>query len=167
MPRPCYGDSPLQWTILQPSIYAQVVIAMFPRGGPEVPVPFDVQAPLAVADLADVAQVGAQVITEDGHDYACYELCGPLTTMAEMVAVIAACRGVELKPVRVPSASAPLPPEARERAMAAADMISTFAHYDAHGFLGNSAVLQFLLGRPPTGFAQVADRELRAQPGFQ
>ncbi|WP_063047027.1 SDR family oxidoreductase [Nocardia pseudovaccinii] len=153
-------DSSLRWTILQPSMYAQVVLAMLNGGGPEVSVPFDLEAPVSVLDLAELAEVGAKVLTEDGHEYASYELAGPLTTMKQMVAAIAAQRGVALRPVLVPPTSAPLPPAALEKPMAAADMISTFAHYDAHGFRGNPAVFQYLLGRAPNGFAQVVDREL-------
>lgn len=141
-------------------MYAQVVIAMFGRGGPEIPVPFDLQAPLSVVDLAEVAEVGARVLTEEGHDYACYELCGPMTTVAEMVDIVAARRGVELRAVPVLPASAPLPPGSVERPMAAADMISTFAHYDGHGFRDNPTVLRYLLGRAPLDFAGVAGREL-------
>ncbi|MER5227742.1 MULTISPECIES: hypothetical protein [Streptomyces] len=44
--------------------------------------------------------------------------------------------------------------------MAASDMISAFAHYDGHGFRGNPAVLEHLLGHEPLDFAGVADREL-------
>ncbi|MEH0421486.1 NmrA family NAD(P)-binding protein [Streptomyces sp. B21-083] len=153
-------DSELRWTILQPSIYAQVILGILARGGPEVSVPFDPDAPLSVVDVADVAEVGAKVLTEDGHDYASYELCGPMTTLAEMVAVLAAHRHVELRPVPVPPSSAPLPPGALAEPLSAADMISTFAHYDAHGFRGNPAVLRFLLGRAPLDVAGVVEREL-------
>lgn len=153
-------NSPIRWTILQPSMYAQVVLAMVARGGTEVAVPFDVDAPLAVLDLADLAEVGARVLAEEGHDYATYELAGPVTTMARMVALAGVRRGVRARAVAVSPQSAPLPSPARSSAMAAADMISTFAHYDTHGFPGNSTVLEMLLGRPATTFDRVADRIL-------
>jgi len=154
-------DSGVRWTILQPSMFAQVVIAMFAHREPGVvAVPFDFDVPLAVLDLADLADVGARVLAEDDHDYATYELAGPLTTIANMMTAVGVHRGVELRPEAVSPTEAPLPPAARRQPMAAADMISTFAHYDEHGFRGNVNVLTHLLGRAPATFEQVVAREL-------
>jgi NAD(P)H dehydrogenase (quinone) len=152
-------DSTLRWSILQPSMFAQVVLAMF--GGSSdgvVRVPFSLDSPLAVLDLEELAEVATKVLLEEGHEYATYELAGPITSLAEMLAAIGAARGVELRAVPVPPAQAPLPPSARNSPLMAADMISTFAHYDGHGFLGNSRVLASLLGREPATFADVACR---------
>ncbi|GAB2967972.1 NmrA family NAD(P)-binding protein [Amycolatopsis acidiphila] len=155
-------ESSPAWTILQPSLYAQVVLAMFADAAPGAArVPFDRDAKLAVLDLADLAEVGARVATEDGHEYATYELAGPLTTMAQMVAAVGARRGVRLRAESGSPLAAPLPPAARHHPMAGADMISTFAHYDTHGFPGNPRVLTLLLGREPATFDQVAARDLR------
>ena len=39
-------------------------------------------------------------------------------------------------------------------------MFKMNAHYDAHGLVGNSNVLRWLLGRKPTRFAEFVRREL-------
>ncbi|WP_328687803.1 NAD(P)H-binding protein [Streptomyces phaeochromogenes] len=154
-------DSGLRWTILQPSMFSQVALLMF--GGDadgEVALPFNPESRISMLDLRDLAEVAALVLTEPGHDYATYELAGPLTSLKEMAVDISAVRGKPLTTHQVPVADGPLPSVAAANPMAAADMISTFAHYDQHGYLGNPRVLEMLLGRPATTFAEVAAREL-------
>ena len=153
-------DSGLRWTILQPSMFSQVALLMFAGADGEVVLPFDPESRIAMLDLRDLAEVAARVLTEPGHDYATYELAGPLTSLKEMAAEISTVRGKPLTTRQVPVADGPLPPVAASNPMAAADMISTFAHYDQHGYLGNPRVLDMLLGRPATPFAEVAAREL-------
>ncbi|WP_416979654.1 SDR family oxidoreductase [Streptomyces sp. T028] len=154
-------ESGLRWTILQPSMFAQVVLPLLGRVvDGEIVVPFSPEAPISVIDLLDLADVAARVLTEDGHDYATYDLAGPLTTLEKMAAEISAARGVPLNVRQVPVAAGPLPPSAAAHPLSAADMISTFAHYDQHGYRGNPRVLGMLLGRPPATFAEVVRREL-------
>jgi uncharacterized protein YbjT (DUF2867 family) len=152
-------SSTLTWTILQPSVYSQVILAMFadqPAG--KVAVPFDADSKISAVDLADCAEVGVKLLTEeDQHDYATYELAGPLVTLRRCAAEIGRARGAtlecEVRPLQVP-----LPPAARSNASSAADMISTYAHYDQHGFCGNSFTLSRLLGREPASFTEVMER---------
>jgi hypothetical protein len=51
-------------------------------------------------------------------------------------------------------AGASLPDHARER------LVAMFEYYDSYGLLTGSLVLQALLGRRPTSFAEVIRREL-------
>lgn len=154
-------ESGLEWTILQPSMFAQVALALFgtPCEG-VVRAPFDADAPLAVLDLEDLARVATTVLLEDGHHAASYELAGPTTNVRRMAAAAAALRGEPVLVERIPVTAAPLPPAVAADPLAAADMISTFAYYDGHGFPGNPRVLELLLGGPATPFAAVAAREL-------
>ena len=151
----------LKWTILQPSMYAQMVLAMFgPTQDSTVRVPFDIDAKVSVIDLDDWAEVALRTLLEPGaHDYAGYELAGPATTMREAARALGRARGRDLHACTVPVAKGPLPPRAVEEPVAAADMISTYAHYDRHGFRGNPFVLTQLLGRPPATIDDVAARE--------
>jgi NAD(P)H dehydrogenase (quinone) len=155
-------SSRLTWTIVQPSLYAQVLMAMYtdlPAG--VVGVPFDIDSEIAVLDIAECAEVGVKILTQPGvHDYATYELAGPPTTMRSAVAAVAHARGIELQPVTVPAHQGMLPPAAETCAEAAADMISTYAHYDRHGFRGNPFVLTQLLSRPAASFEDVVARHL-------
>jgi NAD(P)H dehydrogenase (quinone) len=61
--------SGLAWTILQPGAYLQNLDLSH-----AVEVPYDVHAVFGFADLADVAEVAALVLTQDGHVGATYEL---------------------------------------------------------------------------------------------
>lgn len=153
--------SRLVWTILQPSMYAQVVLAMFGAAqGDTVDVPFDVDAELSILDLVDCAAVALRVVTEDGaHDYSTYELAGPTTTIRHAINALGRAKGIDLHANRITPGCGPLPPAAAENAEAAADMISTYAHYDRHGFHGNPFVLSQLLGRPPTTIEGVIARQ--------
>ena len=54
--------SGLAWTILQPGAYLQNLDVSGP-----IEVPYYVDAVFGFADLADVAEVAALVLTEDGH----------------------------------------------------------------------------------------------------
>lgn len=154
-------SSGMAWTILQPSVYAQLIVAMFahqPAGA--VRAPFDLDSKIAMVDLADCAEVGVRVLTEPQvYDYGTYELAGPTTTLRRCVAVVGRARGVDLVPEAVAPHQGPLPSAAQDNPEAAADMISTFAHYDQHGFRGNSLALAQLLGRTPASFADVVERQ--------
>ena len=73
--------SDLDWTILQPSMFAQIVLSTWgraPAAGP-VNVPFDVHNKFSFIDLRELAEVGVKVLSEQGHDSATYELAGPTT----------------------------------------------------------------------------------------
>ena len=149
----------LKWTIVQPSVYAQVLIAMFAgHHAGAVGVPFDIDAEIAVLDLADCAEISANLVTQpDRHEYATYELAGPLVTMRKAVAALGRARTIDLQPQTVRCDHGPLP-AADKSSEAVADMISTYAHYDRHGFRGNTFVLTQLLGRSPRTFDDVVRR---------
>jgi uncharacterized protein YbjT (DUF2867 family) len=117
--------SGLAWTILQPGAYLQNL----DLSGP-VEVPYDVHQPFGFADLADVAEVAALVLTEGGHLGATYELASRLDT----VAGLAAEAGVTA--TRVDER-----PEGWLGAM--------FAYYDRHGLPVGTRTMSALLGRQP------------------
>lgn len=153
--------SRLRWTILQPSMYAQVALAMFGSAdGDTVGIPFDVDAEVSIIDLDDWAAVAMRTLLERGaYEYATYELAGPSATMRRAVSALGQARGKDLRAYTIPVARGPLPPRAAADPEAAADMISTYAHYDRHGFRGNPFVLTQLLGRPPSAIEDVIARE--------
>ncbi|MDF1602153.1 NAD(P)H-binding protein [Nocardioides sp. YIM 152315] len=72
--------SGLAWTILQPGAYLQNL----DLSGPTVRVPYDVDAPFGLLDLADLGAAAASVLLEDGHDGATYELATRRTTTREL-----------------------------------------------------------------------------------
>jgi uncharacterized protein YbjT (DUF2867 family) len=150
-------DSSLNWTILQPSMYAQMVFLIFGNGpAGQVRVPFDTSLTFSVIDLRELSAVAVKVLTETGHEFASYELCGPGLTMGEMVRIAGRIRGVELEPTRIAPSLAALPAKVSDRPSEASDMRAMWEDYDHHGLRGNTNVLEMLLGRPPAGFEDVA-----------
>jgi NAD(P)H dehydrogenase (quinone) len=116
--------SGLTWTILQPGAYLQNL----DLNGP-VEVPYDVDAVFGFADLADVAEAAALVLTEDGHVGATYELASRVAT----VAALAAEAGVTAR-------RTDQRPDGWLGAM--------FAYYDHYGLPVGTRTLHALLGGP-------------------
>jgi NAD(P)H dehydrogenase (quinone) len=118
--------SGLAWTVLQPGAYLQNLDL-----GDAVEVPYDVHAVFGFADLADVAEVAALVLTEDGHVGATYELASRVATVAELAAEAG-----------VTAARADVQPDGWLGAM--------FAYYDRYGFPVGTRTMDLLLGRTVT-----------------
>jgi uncharacterized protein YbjT (DUF2867 family) len=131
-------------TVLQPSAYAQNLAAAVEAG--RLVVPYAVDVPFALVDLAEVAEVAARVLTEPGHAGASYELAGPVTTIAELADRLG------LRAER----SVPPRPAGSEYSVRA--LHAMFDWYDLHGLSGNPGVLEWLLGRPPRPAAAVLRR---------
>jgi uncharacterized protein YbjT (DUF2867 family) len=155
-------DSGLPFTIVQPARYMQHLEPMLERirrdGVHEMP--FGVDAKFDVVDLADVAAATARVVADEGHAYATYELAGPEPlSQRDMAAVLAEILGRPVEARRVPLETL----AAKARAAGADEarienMLAMNAHYDRHGFRGNSNVLGWLLGRPPTTYREYVRR---------
>lgn len=71
--------SGLAWTILQPGAYLQNLDLTG-----DLELPYDVHAVFGFADLAEVAEAAAVVLTEEGHVGATYELASRVATPAEL-----------------------------------------------------------------------------------
>ena len=147
----------LDLTILQPTAYMDNILGAFSGIVAEgvLRVPYPVATRLSLVDLQDVAEAAALVLTTDGHGAAIYELAGtePLSP-----ADIAAAVGAALnRPVRAEAETVEAW-QARARAAGMgeyerATLAAMFHYYAAHGLIGNSRVLGWLLGRKPNGLA--------------
>jgi uncharacterized protein YbjT (DUF2867 family) len=145
--------SALRWTILQPSMYAETMLRFWGHSTEEpVAIPFTLESRITPVALEDLAEATAIVLTEDGHEFATYELAGPeVLTAGEMLSIMMRVFGVErtVRRSQVNDLAGPPGLSASQRA----DMVAMFAHYDEVGFRGGSRVLEMLLGRAPTPFA--------------
>ncbi|MBB6629084.1 NmrA family NAD(P)-binding protein [Nocardioides sp. KIGAM211] len=121
--------SGLAWTILQPGAYLQNLDLTR-----TVRLPYRADAPFGFLDLADLGAAAATVLLDDGHTGATYELASRQATVADL----AAEAGVEVV-VERPTGL----PVDREDAV----LRAMFAHYDDHGLLAGTRVLDALLGR--------------------
>jgi len=149
-------------TILQPTAYMQNILAGWRSIVTEgvFRVPYPVETRLSLVDLDDVAEAAALVLITDGHAGATYELVGtqPLS-QNEVAAVI----GVALKRIVRAEAESVEQWEARASGAGAgeherATLVAMFRYYAAHGLIGNSNALRWLLGRTPNDLAAFVDR---------
>jgi NAD(P)H dehydrogenase (quinone) len=112
------------WTILQPGAYLQNLDL-----SADLAVPYDVDAVFGFADLRDVGEAAATVLTEEGHVGATYELASRVATPAGLAA------------------------EAGHRATRVAPatdhpwLLAMFDYYDRHGLPVGTLPLRALLGR--------------------
>jgi uncharacterized protein YbjT (DUF2867 family) len=151
-------------TVLRPAAYHQNLLgAALAR---RIAVPYSLEVPFTNVDLDDVAEVAACVLTEDGHEGAAYDLAGEEALTVRDLARIAS--EVLHRPVdseRVPlqdwlnGAGSCLDEDRR------AVLLAMFAAYDADGFVGDGTTLTALLGRRPTPWRDVLDRERRLLGG--
>lgn len=117
--------SGLAWTILQPGAYVQNL----DLSGPSVSVPYDVDAPFGLLDLADLGAAAATVLLEGGHDGATYELASRQITTRQL----AAEAGLTAERVADPGTHPWL--------------TAMFGYYDRHGLPVGTLPLRALLGR--------------------
>jgi uncharacterized protein YbjT (DUF2867 family) len=156
-------ESGLAYTIVQPIRYMQHLEPIWKQvtGQGVHAMPFNVDVKFNVADLLDHAAATAVVVTEAGaHLYATYELAGPeALSQTDMAAVISkvigrpvTARGVPLEELRAKASAAGNSADRVEQ------MLAMNAHYDQHGFLGNSNILRMVLKREPTRFEDYVRR---------
>jgi uncharacterized protein YbjT (DUF2867 family) len=155
-------EAGLPYTVLEPARYMQHLEPIWSRVVDEGihAMPFSVDARFNVVDLLDLAEATALVATEPGHMYATYELAGPESlSQRDMAEALTRALGRDV----VAQAVSLDAMEAAARAKGISDdriaqMRIMNAHYDAHGFLGNPNVLQWLLGRPAATYAEYVKR---------
>ncbi len=153
-------ESGLDFTILQPAVYMQNILAYWRTIVEEgvYRVPYGEDTRLTWVDLADVGEVAAQVLTEPGHEGAIYELCGADTlTPAQIALVLTRVLKRPVRAERLPldrweAQAVHLSPYARET------LKRMFQYYDRFGMWGNPNVLRWLLGRCPTRFEVFLER---------
>lgn len=133
-------------TVLRPAAYLQNLLGAARAG--RIEVPHSVDVPFTNADLDDIAEVAALVLTEEGHGGESYELAGPERwSVREMAAIASEVLGTPVEAVAIPSrtwasgAGATLPEQARQ------DLAAMFRSYDRRGLVGDPGPLRQLLGR--------------------
>ncbi len=141
--------SGLAWTLLQPCAYVQNLVPDLQRPTPALTVPYDVDAPFGLVDLADVGEAAATVLLDDTVSGATYELGGPRTvTLREVAATAAAVLGRPVPLTQVAPEDWQPGPEVGARE--ATWLRAMFAYYDRHGLPAGPLPLTALLGRTPT-----------------
>ena len=149
-------ESGLLYTIIQPIRYMQHLEPIWKRvitDGVHA-MPFNTQVKFNVVDLLDLAEATAIMTLNDGWLYGTFELAGSeALSQTDMADIISKVIGKPVKANQVPISAM----QEKARAGGASDdrveqMTIMNEHYDAFGFLGNSTILERVLGRPPTTF---------------
>ena len=157
-------NSGQSYTILQPSRYMQHLTPIWNKlmeTGIHA-MPFSVEAKFSIVDLNDLAEATGIVATSDGHESATYQLAGPeQLSQTNMVHILSRLTGKNiraeaksLEDFRKEAAISGIPAARIET------MVTMNRHYDTHGLVGNPNVLQWILGRPPTTFAEFVKRDI-------
>lgn len=158
-------SSGMDFTVLQPANYMlrHRLLPAFDHG--VFRLSWDLHRRQSMVDVRDVAEVAAGVLADTSrHAGATYELVAPGRFTAHEIADVIA--RVTARPV----VAEQIEPEAFLRSALGVDSLDDFpyqaavlraigAHYSSHDFVGNPNVLGWLLGRPPTTFAQFVQRE--------
>ena len=150
-------ESGLFYTILQPTIYMQNILANWNQIIEQgvYSVPYSTDTSLSLVDLADVAEVAAIILSSSENTGATYELVGePEISPIEMAKILSQQLNRE---VRVESISLSEWTKKTDESGLGEYQIETltmmFQYYDRFGFRGNSQVLAWLLNRKPSDFA--------------
>jgi len=152
-------DSDLEWTILQPAMYAQTVLTYHRRSpAGRLQAPFDVRKTFTLIDLGDIAEIAAAVLLDEVGRYGVYELAGPeALTVEQMAAQIGELVGEDITAEHIVPWRLEMPEKITSRM---AYMAAMCDEYNRRGLVGNADVARMLLGREPTSFAAAAKREL-------
>lgn len=153
-------SSSLQWSVLQPAMYAQTVLRVRARSAPgRLQVPYSPDSAFTVIDVHDIAECVAAVMLEEPHMFATYELAGgEQLSLREMGHAMDQATGEDRIVEQVDPASLDLPDSWSERQREEYALMC--AEYNAHGLLGAATTTRYLLGGPPVTFGEVALREL-------
>lgn len=156
-------NSDLEWTILQPAMYAQTVLTYHRRSpAGRLQAPFDTRKLFTVVDLADIADISAAALLDDLGRFGTYELAGPeALTVDEMAGQLGDLLGIPVTAEHVAPWHLEMPPKITNRM---AYMAAMCEEYCRRGLVGNGDVAKMLLGRDTTSFYAVAERE-RADSG--
>ena len=112
---------------------------------------------MSLVDLGDVAEAAVRVLNDPGCENGIFEICGPVITLAEKAEILSDILGQSIKAQKLPADDAVA--HAAHLGVGAYGqdcMRKMFAHYDIHGLVGSSRVLEWILGRPPIDFTAFA-----------
>jgi uncharacterized protein YbjT (DUF2867 family) len=154
-------ESGLDFTILQVSSYMQNMLPGWARmveTGVHA-MAYDVEAPMSLVDLEDVAEAALRVISDEGYAKGIFEIAGPVITLCEKAEILTRVLARDIRAEKLPAKTAI--DHARHAGVGEfglESMARMFAHYDHHGLVGSQKTLGWILGRAPTDFETFARR---------
>ena len=149
------------WSIVQPCAYVQNLVPLLRSGRAVLDVPYAVDRPFGLVDLADVAEATAAILLERGHVGGTYELGGPaLVSVSDVAAAASVVLGRPIQAARLDPAvwlagpGAAMDPRERD------GLLAMYDYYDRHGLPAGGRVLRDLLGGRSTSLHETLEREL-------
>ncbi|MBA4420437.1 MAG: hypothetical protein C0391_04760 [Anaerolinea sp.] len=154
-------ESKLQFTVFQPTAYMQNIAAYWAQieQGKFI-VPYPVETRISLIDLEDLAQAVAQVLSQNTHQYAIYELVGtePISQI-EIAAELSSQLGYKVAAESIPHGTWKLSAQKYGLSDYAINtLLSMFNYYQNYGLKGNPSVLTYLLHRKPTGLVEYINK---------
>jgi NAD(P)H dehydrogenase (quinone) len=161
----------IDFTILQPCAYMQNILAGWEAIVKDgiFSIPYNTSARISMVDLDDIGMAAAVVMSQSGHENAIYELAGPEPLSQDDTAVIL---GKELKRKVKAITQDRNEWEVCSRASGMNDyacqtLLRMFEYYEKFGLVGNSRMLEILLGRPTTRFAEFVKRQIQGRANIE
>ena len=145
--------SDLAWTIVQPDMCAQSVLAFLNRRRTMLP-RLRPRPTLHLIDLDDLGEAVAALLLDDTHVGRTYELAGAeLLTTHEMGEQMSRAWQHPVRLVRLPAVLVAAVGSLRFGRRPFSQIKAMLDHYNAHGFTGDAASLTRLLRRAPRRFS--------------
>lgn len=150
-------NSGIPYTIVQPSAFMQNIMESWNslriQGIFRQKLFTSNKTRMCMIDLDDLAEAVANIITNDKHIGATYELCGDNLSLCDMIEIFSRQLGKEIT-VDIPDDKHV---EVNLKKAGFSDyyissLITMFHHYNKQGFIGNCNTLTWLLGRNPHNF---------------
>jgi uncharacterized protein YbjT (DUF2867 family) len=155
-------ESRLPFTIIQPAAYMQNILvnwsSIASTGVYEVPYALDTR--ISMVDLEDVADAVAEIMIDEQHKNATYELAGPdALSQTEVSEIISIALGKNVEPRHISA------DDWKNRALKSGmpnskvqTLEKMFAHYQEHEFIGNPNILNWILKRESNNFTAFVNR---------
>jgi uncharacterized protein YbjT (DUF2867 family) len=147
-------ESPLNWTILQPTHFMQNTNPAQAVKTGELYVAYNPYNEMGFIDLRDLGQVTKRIIdSPEKHYRARYELCGENVSYTQYAKMISEISGKQVQAVK--SDGLALAKKVSNGDRNYEDRIARmFYYYDRWGLVGNSNILGWLLGKAPRTLEQ-------------
>jgi uncharacterized protein YbjT (DUF2867 family) len=154
-------NSGLAYSILQCGSYMQNMLpgwAKMVESGTHR-MAYDIDAPMSLVDLGDIAEVAVEVSTAPGYENAIFEICGAAVTLRQKAEILSKILGIPIRAEKEQLDAFLDHGHAHGFSeFTLATMAKMFPYYDAHGLVGNAKTLGWILDREPTDFESFVRR---------
>ena len=158
-------DSGLEYTIIQPAVFMQMLIPPMKsvqNGGPLLQKFYTTNdTQMSFVDMEDFAEAVAIIFSSRDYLNGTFELCGKgCCSLQDMEAIFSEVAGRTVKSEFISDEAFLAPTNMERTGYQAQTLLTMFRHYNEHSFRGNSITLAHILEREPNGLRQFVDRSM-------